>query len=111
MNKDYRVSFVYNFLNASRDLPAHPTALSFRGLSSQMLQFENTGYQINNKLKSFLLEINSSFNENTTNKLQIGYIHFDDFRNPKSVPMPAFRIQDGSRGNYIIAGHEPFFNS
>ena len=50
INKDNRVSFVYNFLNASRDLPAHPTALGFRGPSSQMLQFENTGYQINNNL-------------------------------------------------------------
>jgi hypothetical protein len=53
VNKDHRLSFVYNFLNASRDLPAHPTALGFRGPSSQMLQFENTGYQINNNLNSF----------------------------------------------------------
>ena len=108
INKDNRVSFVYNFLNASRDLPAHPTALGFRGPSSQMLQFENTGYQINNYLKSFLVELNSTLDENITNKLQVGYTHFDDFRNPKSAPMPAFRIQDGSGGNYIIAGHEPF---
>ena len=108
INKDNRVSFVYNFLNASRDLPAHPTALGFRGPSSQMLQFENTGYQINNNLKSFLVELNSTLDENITNKLQVGYTHFDDFRNPKSAPMPAFRIQDGNGGNYIIAGHEPF---
>jgi hypothetical protein len=108
INKDNRVSFVYNFLNASRDLPAHPTALGFRGPSSQMLQFENTGYQINNNLKSFLVELNSTLDENTTNKLQVGYTHFDDFRSPKSTPMPAFRIQDGSGSNYIIAGHEPF---
>jgi hypothetical protein len=108
INKDNRVSFVYNFLNASRDLPAHPTALGFRGPSSQMLQFENTGYQINNNLKSFLVELNSTLDENITNKLQVGYTHFDDFRNPKSAPMPAFRIQDGRGGNYIIAGHEPF---
>jgi hypothetical protein len=108
INKDHRVSVVYNFLDASRDLPAHPTALGFRGPSSQMLQFENTGYQINNKLQSYLVELNSTFDENTTNKLQMGYTHFDDFRSPKSAPMPAFRIQDGSGGNYIIAGHEPF---
>jgi hypothetical protein len=108
VDKDNRVSFVYNFLNASRDLPAHPTALGFRGPSSQMLQFENSGYQINNKLNSFLVELNSTFDENITNKLQVGYTHFDDFRSPKSAPMPAFRIQDGNGGNYIIAGHEPF---
>ena len=108
INKDNRISFVYNFLNASRDLPAHPTALGFRGPSSQMLQFENTGYQINNNLNSFLIELNSVVTDNITNKFQAGYTHFDDFRNPKSAPMPAFRIQDGSGGNYIIAGHEPF---
>jgi hypothetical protein len=108
INKDNRLSFVYNFLNASRDLPAHPTALGFRGPSSQMLQFENTGYQINNNLNSFLVELNSTISNNITNKLQAGYTHFDDFRTPKSAPMPAFRIQDGNGGNYIIAGHEPF---
>ena len=108
INNDHRLSFVYNFLNASRDLPAHPTALGFRGPSSQMLQFENTGYQINNNLNSFLIELNSTITDNITNKFQAGYTHFDDFRNPKSAPMPAFRIQDGNGGNYIIAGHEPF---
>ncbi|MDG2194432.1 MAG: carboxypeptidase regulatory-like domain-containing protein [Polaribacter sp.] len=108
INDKHRMSFVYNFLDASRDLPAHPTALGFRGPSSQILQFENSGYQINNKLKSFLMEVNSTFSDNVTNKFQAGYTHFDDFRNPKSAPMPAFRIQDGSGGNYIVAGHEPF---
>ncbi len=108
INENNRMSFVYNFLDASRDLPAHPTALGFRGPSSQILQFENSGYQINNKLKSVLVELNSTLADNVTNKLQVGYTHFDDFRTSKSAPMPAFRIQDGSGGNYIVAGHEPF---
>ena len=108
INQKHRMSFVYNFLNASRDVPAHPTALGFRGPSSQILQFENSGYQINNNIDSFLIELNSSFSDNVTNKFQAGYTHFDDFRNAKSTPMPAFRIQDGSGGNYIVAGHEPF---
>ena len=108
INEKNRLAFVYNFLDASRDLPAHPTALGFRGPSSQILQFENSGYQINNNLKSVLVELNSTLADNVTNKLQVGYTHFDDFRNSKSAPMPAFRIQDGSGGNYIVAGHEPF---
>jgi len=108
INENNRLAFIYNFLDASRDLPAHPTALGFRGPSSQVLQFENSGYQINNKLKSVLIELNSNLADNVSNKLQVGYTHFDDFRNSKSAPMPAFRIQDGSGGNYIVAGHEPF---
>ncbi|SNR36323.1 TonB-dependent receptor [Lutibacter flavus] len=108
INEDNRLALIYNFLDASKDKTAHPTALGFRGPNSQMLQFENAGYQINNKIQSFLAELNSKFDDNVTNKFQIGFTHFDDFRNAKSSPMPAFRIQDGSGGNYIITGHEPF---
>ena len=108
MSEDHRIAFIYNFLDASKDKPAHPTALGFRGPNSQILQFENSGYQINNKIQSFLVEMNSRFDDNITNKFQIGYTHFDDFRNPKSSPMPAFRVQDGNFSNYIVACHEPF---
>ncbi len=108
VNEDNRLAIIYNFLDASKDKTAHPTALGFRGPNSQILQFENAGYEINNKIQSLLVELNSTLADNVTNKLQVGYTHFDDFRNAKSTPMPAFRIQDGSGGNYIVAGHEPF---
>ncbi|HEY9221591.1 MAG TPA: carboxypeptidase regulatory-like domain-containing protein [Lutibacter sp.] len=107
INEKNRLAVIYNFLDASRELPAHPTALGFRGPSAQTLQFQNSGYQINNKLKSILLELNSSMADNVTNKLQVGYTHFDDFRNPMSAPAPTITIQEGG-SNYIIAGHEPF---
>ena len=48
---------IYNFLDASKEKPAHPSALGFRGPSASTIQFENAGYQINNKLNSFLLEM------------------------------------------------------
>ncbi len=107
INDNNRLSVIYNFLDASKDKPAHPTALGFRGPSASTLQFQNTGYQINNKLQSAQVELNSTLPGNTSNKLQIGYTHFDDFRNPFSSPAPTITItKDGS--NYIIAGHEPF---
>lgn len=108
INDNNRLAFIYNFLNASKDKPAHPTALGFRGPNSQILQFQNSGYQINNNIQSYLVELNSTLADNVSNKFQIGYTHFDDFRNPMSTPMPAFRIQDGNGSNYIVAGHEPF---
>lgn len=108
VNENHRLAFIYNFLDASKDNNAHPTALGFRGPNSQILQFENAGYQINNKINSFLVELNSAFDDNVTNKFQVGWTHFDDFRNAKSTPMPAFRIQDGFGSNYIVTGHEPF---
>jgi len=108
INDNNRLALIYNFLNASKDKTAHPTALGFRGPNSQILQFENSGYQINNEIDSYLIELNSTITNNVTNKLQMGYTHFNDYRNPKSTPMPAFRIQDGAGANYIVAGHEPF---
>lgn len=55
-----------------------------------------------------MVELNSKFSETVSNKLQTGYTHFDDFRNPFSSPAPVINIQDGAGSNYIIAGHEPF---
>ncbi len=107
INDNHRLAFVYNFLTASKEKPAHPTALGFRGPNATTLQFENAGYQINNNINSFLVELNSTFNEETSNKLQVGYTHFDDFRSPLSSPAPSITILNGG-SNYIIAGHEPF---
>ena len=107
INDKNRLSVVYNFLNASKDKPAHPTALGFRGPNANTLQFENAGYQINNELQSILFELNSNFTDNVTNKLQVGYTSFNDFRNPFSTPAPSITIQENG-SNYIIAGHEPF---
>lgn len=108
INQKNRLALIYNFLSASKEKPAHPTALGFRGPNASILQFENSGYEINNNIQSFQLELNSTISDNFVNKLQMGYTFFDDFRDPLSSPMPAFRIQDGAGSNYIVAGHEPF---
>jgi len=109
INENNQLALIYNWLSASKDKPAHPTALGFRGPNASTLQFENSGYQINNNLNSFQLELNSRITDNLSNKLQAGYTHFDDFRNPMSTPAPSIIIGDGDTGsNYIIAGHEPF---
>jgi Carboxypeptidase regulatory-like domain len=108
INDNNKLSFVTNFLDASKDKNAHPSALGFRGPNASILQFEKSGYQINNQLVSSLLEWNSKFSENVSNKLQIGSTAFNDFRNPFSNPAPIINIKDGAGSNYIIAGHEPF---
>ena len=107
INDDHKLAVIYNFLDASKDKPAHPTAIRRRGPDNNTMQFENSGYQINNQISSFLVELNSKFTETISNKLQAGYTHFNDFRNPFSAPAPVISItKDGSP--YIIAGHEPF---
>ena len=107
INDNNRLAFIYNFLDASKEKPAHPTAINRRGPDFSTLQFENSGYQINNKIQSFLVELNSTFADNVTNKLQVGYTSFDDSRNPFSTPAPVINITKGN-SPYIIAGHEPF---
>ncbi|MET7027757.1 TonB-dependent receptor [Sediminicola luteus] len=107
INDKNRLAFIYNFLDASSEKPAHPTAIQKRGPNFTTLQFENSGYEINNKLNSIQLELNSTLSDEVTNKLQVGYTHFDDFRNPLSTPAPSINITKGGT-NYIIAGHEPF---
>lgn len=109
INDKNRLAIIYNFLNAAKEKPAHPTALGFRGPNNSTLQFENAGYEINNNIRSVQVELNSTLSDNATNKLQVGYTHFDDFRDPLSTPAPTITILDSSgSSNYIIAGHEPF---
>ncbi|WP_242205987.1 TonB-dependent receptor [Aestuariivivens insulae] len=107
INDNNRLAIIYNFLNASKEKPAHPTAIAFRGPNANTLQFQNSGYEINNELRSVQIELNSTLSESASNKLQVGYTHFNDFRNPFSVPAPSINITKGG-SNYIIAGHEPF---
>lgn len=97
----------YNFLDASRDLNANRFALGRRGPDAQTLQFANSGYTINNKIQSGIVEWNSLFADKFSNKLQVGFTDYEDFREPDSSPFPSLIIQrDGT--NYIVAGHEPF---
>ncbi|MBO0933109.1 TonB-dependent receptor [Fibrella aquatilis] len=107
INRVHKLSFMYNFLDASRDLPANPSAIGRRGPDFLTLQYYSSGYRINNKLNGGILELNSNFNGRYANKLQVGYTSFRDARDPFSSPFPTINIgKDGVR--YIVAGHEPF---
>jgi hypothetical protein len=107
INKNHTLSATYNFLDASRDLNAHPSAIGRRGPDLITMQFENSGYQINNKINSGIVELRSIFGNKFSNKLQLGYTYFNDFRNPFSAAFPVLNINEGNR-RYIVAGHEPF---
>ena len=107
LDKVHTLAVTYNFLNASKDKPAHPSAIGRRGPDFLTLQFQNSGYTINNRIQSGKLELNSLFSGNTSNKLQVAYTSFRDSRDPFSSPFPVVNFgKDGIR--YIIAGHEPF---
>lgn len=107
INASHRLSFTYNGLDASKDKPAHPSAIGRRGPDFTTLQFRNSGYEIVNKLQSFGAELKSTFGADYANKLRVVYTTFRDKRNPFSAPFPVINITKNGV-NYIIAGHEPF---
>ncbi len=107
ISQQHSLTATYNFLDASKQKPAHPSALGRRGPDATTLQFFNSGYQINNQIHSGILELRSLFGNKYSNKLQVGYTAFRDTRDPLSSPFPVLNInRDGIR--YIVAGHEPF---
>jgi hypothetical protein len=107
INDKHSLSFTYNGLDATKEKPAHPSAIGRRGPDFQTLQFQNAGYEIENKLQSFGAELKSNFGSKYANKLRAVFTTFRDKRNPFSEPFPVVNISKyGTR--YIIAGHEPF---
>jgi hypothetical protein len=103
----HKLTATYNFLDAFKEKPAHPSAIGRRGPDFFTLQFANSGYRINNKIQSGIIELKSLFSNTLSNKLQVGYTSFKDSRDPFSDPFPVLNI--GKNGvRYIVAGHEPF---
>jgi len=107
VNTSNTLTVIYNFLDAFKEKPAHPSAIGRRGPDITTLQFFNSGYRINNKIHSGLIELKSLFGNRFSNKFQAGFTSFRDNRDPFSAPFPVINIdRDGIR--YIVAGHEPF---
>ncbi len=107
LGSKHKLTTTFNFLDAFRDKPAHPSAIGRRGPDFTTLQFQNSGYRINNKIFSGIAELKSIFGNRFANKLQVARTAFRDSRDPFSTPFPVLNIgKDGIR--YIVAGHEPF---
>ncbi|MBX9781770.1 MAG: TonB-dependent receptor [Chitinophagaceae bacterium] len=107
INQVHKLSLTYNGLSASKDKPAHPSAIGRRGPDFTTLQFRNSGYEIVNNLNSISGELKSNFNSKFANKLRGVFTSFRDKRNPFSAPFPVVNLTKNNV-RYIIAGHEPF---
>ncbi len=110
INENNNLTFRYNRLDARRDLGPHPFVLSFnnagRGPNENSLPFRNAGYQMNNELNSYALEINSR-SDKFANRFFASYNRFRDFRNPFTSSFPTVEIGEGGVG-YTTLGGEPF---
>lgn len=107
LGQNHKLTATFNYLDAYKDKPAHPSAIGRRGPDFQTLQFENSGYRINNDILGGILEFKSIFGNKYANNFKAGLTSFRDSRDPFSTPFPVLNIgKDGVR--YIVAGHEPF---
>lgn len=107
ISQNHKLSFTGNWLDAFKEKPAHPSAIGRRGPDAITMQFQNSGYRINNVIYSGIAELKSTFGSMYSNKIQAGWTGFRDKRDPFSSPFPVVNInKDGVR--YIVAGHEPF---
>ncbi len=112
INDNNNLTFRYNMLDAEKQKPPHPTAISFlfgggRGPNQNTLPFENAGYLINNELNSFALELNSRY-ESFSNRFFASYNRFRDSRDPFSRDYPTIEIGRSDGTGYTTLGHEPF---
>ena len=104
-------TFRYNYLNAKRDLPPHPFAISFngtgRGPNENTLPFQSSGYRINNQLNSFATELNSR-GTSWANRFFASYNRFRDFREANTSKIyPTIEIAENGI-TYTTLGQEPF---
>jgi hypothetical protein len=112
LNSANKVTFRYNQLNSSSDVPQSGSSslgTSRQTNTTQFLSFANSNYQILENLKSGVGEWNSVFGT-MTNNLLIGLTHQDESRGDKGqVPLfPFVVIGAGDNSAYTAFGNEPF---
>ena len=112
INSQHKLTFKYNYLRSYQDVvPSTSGAIAnTRSPGVTGMPFYGIYYRINNNLDSYLLELNSNFNNRYANKFQIGYSQFRDFRESPTgtPPFPTVDIGNGSGGFLTAFGFEPF---
>ncbi len=112
INNVHKLTLKYNFLNSYRDVPPSGSGgiSNTRSPGNTGLPFFGAWYRINNNLNSFTAELNSNIGNKSSNKLQVGYSAFRDFReNPAiSQNFPMVDIGNGTGGFLTSFGFEPF---
>jgi hypothetical protein len=101
----------YNYLQSLRDLPASNSGtLGTRQPSTTGLPFNGNGYTINNNFNIVIAELNTRISNKASNKLQIGYSAFRDFRSSLGGKIfPLVDILNTAQNNtYTSFGYEPF---
>ena len=117
INSQHKFSIKYNYLESYRDVPPSNSGSFVGGRQPGQFGLPYLGayYRINNNLNSVIAELNSSFGNKYSNKFQIGYTAFRDFRETptSSKVFPLVDIGNGvgatlPSANLTAFGYEPF---
>ncbi len=112
ISSNHKFSIKYNYLKSYKDQTPSGSGNPFGGRSPSQygLPFLGAYYRINNNLNSVIAELNSTFGTRFSNKFQIGYTAFRDFRETptSSGVFPLVDIANGSGQNLTSFGYEPF---
>ncbi|QNL48637.1 TonB-dependent receptor [Olivibacter sp. SDN3] len=122
INEKHRLAFRYN--QSISEAPSLVNGNSgpnprspFNRVSQQSMAFEKSNYSTENSVRSFALELNSTFSSKLSNQFLATYSRIQDVRNSPSEEFPFIDIGDGtgqstgsntSYTNYITAGYELF---
>ena len=112
INKNNTLTLKYNYLQSLRDAPvSNSGAFGSRQAGVTGLPFNNGGYTINNNFNIFIAELNTRISNKSSNKLQVGYSAFRDFRQTigggKAFPLVDI-LNAGGNATYTSFGYEPF---
>jgi len=111
INNASKVSFRYNHLDSFSDqlVSTSSSAGLGRGSNTQnFLSFQNSNYQILEKIRSGIGEWNAAIGATMANSLQGGYTHQDESRGTRGTLFPFVDIHDGSGVAVTSFGAEPF---
>jgi hypothetical protein len=112
INNNHKLTIKYNYLTSYRDVvPSTSGAIgNSRSPGQTGMPFLAAYYRINNNLNSVTAELNSTFSNKYSNKFQIGFSSFRDFREipTSSLAFPMVDIGNGSNQFLTAFGTEPF---
>lgn len=95
INTSHRLTLFGNYIDSKYE--------SVRGSNNTNINFSNNGILYPNKTYQFTADLKSSFANNLSNDLLVGYTATRDNRNYMGNPFPGVRINDGSGTIYFGA--------
>ena len=111
INDKNKFNIRYSYLNGGTDnliSNSNSAGIGPRRTVSDAMSYQNSGYILNEDIKSLIGELNSTLSPKLANQLIVGYTSNNEDRAYFSSPaIPTIDIQEGGK-TYISSGFDPF---